>query len=89
MQVRVDKALPGFMQVAKAEAARLAEQATALRAEREAAQKAAAEAQRSVQTATADLQALQASHVHQKQRLQSQLDQLQADSAGFQVLADS
>ena len=73
------------MQVAKAEAAHLTEQATALRAEREAAQKAAAEAQRGVQTASADLQALQASHVHQKQQLQSQLDQLQLDSAALQV----
>ena len=75
------------MQVAKAEAARLAEQATALRGERKAAQKAKAEAERSLQTATADLQALQASHVHQKQQLQSQVDQLQADSAGIQVCA--
>lgn len=74
-----------YLQGAKAEAARLAEQATALRAEREAAQRATAEAQRSVQTATADLQALQASHVHQKQQLQSRLDRLQAESAGLQV----
>ena len=73
------------IQGAKAEAARLVEQATALRAEREAAQRAAAEAQRSVQTATADLQALQASHAHQRQQLQSQLVQLQTDSAGLQV----
>lgn len=56
-----------------------------MRAERETAQKVAAEAQRNVQTANADLQALQASHAHQKQQLHSQLDTLQAESAALQV----
>ena len=56
-----------------------------MRAERETAQKAAAEAQRNAQTANADLQALRASHAHQKQQLQSQLDTLQAESAALQV----
>lgn len=71
--------------MAKAEAARLAEQATALRAQRETDQKAAAEAKRGAQTASADLQAAQAAHAHQKQQLKSQLEDLQKESSAIQV----
>ena len=63
----------------------MAEQATALRAELSTAQKAAAEAQRSAQTAAADLQAAQASHAHQLPQLQSQLEQAQEDCSALQV----
>ena len=72
-------------QIAKMEAGRLTEQVTALKAQHEAAGKAAAEAQRSAQTASADLQALQASHAHQKQQLESQLDASHKQSAALQV----
>ncbi len=63
----------------------MAEQATALRAELSAAQKAAAEAQRSAQTAVANLQAAQALHAHQLQQLQAQLEQAQEDCTALQV----
>lgn len=73
------------VQIAKTEAGRLAEQIAALTAQHEAAGKAAAEAQRSAQTASADLQALQASHAHQKQQLESHLDAAHKESAVLQV----
>ena len=63
----------------------MAEQVAALKAQHEAARKAAAEAQRSAQTAGADLQALQASHAHQKQQLESQLAAAHKESAALQA----
>ena len=74
------------VQIAKTEAGRLTKQVAALTAQHEAAGKAAAEAQRSAQTASADLQALQASHAHQKQQLESQLDAAHKESAALQVI---
>ena len=73
------------MQIAKTEAGRLTEQIAALKTQHEAAGKAAAEAQHSAQTASADLQALQASYAHQKQQLESQLDAAHKESAAVQV----